>query len=217
MDIVGLYHVCKFKELKHDVQSKFNFLRNSFSKLAELICQTMEQAIFCGGCFWCTEAVFKRFKGVISLKPGYTGGFIKNPSYREVCNGTTGHAEGVLINYNSEEVSYEDLLEVFFSTHNPTTLNRQGQDLGTQYRSAIFYTSETQKQTAAQYITDLQSSKLFEDPIVTTLEPLDIFYDAEDNHRDYYDQNSNQSYCQFVISPKIKLITQRFKDRLKLK
>ena len=177
----------------------------------------MEQAIFCGGCFWCTEAVFKRFKGVISLKPGYTGGFIKNPAYREVCSGTTGHAEGVLINYNSEEVSYEDLLEVFFSTHNPTTLNRQGQDLGTQYRSAIFYTSETQKQTAAQYIIDLQSSKLFEDPIVTTLEPLDIFYDAEDNHRDYYDQNSSQSYCQFVISPKIKLITQRFKDKLKLK
>ncbi|MEC8248750.1 MAG: peptide-methionine (S)-S-oxide reductase MsrA [Bacteroidota bacterium] len=177
----------------------------------------MEQAIFCGGCFWCTEAVFKRFKGVISLKPGYTGGFIKNPAYREVCSGTTGHAEGVLINYNSEEVSYEDLLEVFFSTHNPTTLNRQGQDLGTQYRSAIFYTSETQKQIAAQYITDLQNSKLFEDPIVTTLEPLDIFYDAEDNHRDYYDQNSNQYYCQFVISPKIKLITQRFKDRLKLK
>ena len=176
----------------------------------------MEQAIFCGGCFWCTEAVFKRFKGVISLKPGYTGGFIKNPAYREVCSGTTGHAEGVLINFNSEEVSYEDLLEVFFSIHNPTTLNRQGQDLGTQYRSAIFYTSETQKQTAAQYIDDLQSSKLFEDPIVTTLEPLDIFYDAEDNHRDYYDQNSNQSYCQFVISPKIKLITQRFKDRLKL-
>lgn len=177
----------------------------------------MEQAIFCGGCFWCTEAVFKRFKGVISLKPGYTGGFLKNPAYREVCSGTTGHAEGVLINYNSEEVSYEDLLEVFFSTHNPTTLNRQGHDLGTQYRSAIFYTSETQKQTAAQYINDLQSSKLFEDPIVTTLEPLDIFYDAEDNHRDYYDQNSNQYYCQFVISPKIKLITQRFKDRLKLK
>ncbi|MEC8829983.1 MAG: peptide-methionine (S)-S-oxide reductase MsrA [Bacteroidota bacterium] len=177
----------------------------------------MEQAIFCGGCFWCTEAVFKRFKGVISLKPGYTGGFLKNPAYREVCSGTTGHAEGVLINYNSEEVSYEDLLEVFFSTHNPTTLNRQGHDLGTQYRSAIFYTSETQKQTAAQYINDLQSSKLFEDPIVTTLEPLDIFYDAEDNHRDYFDQNSNQSYCQFVISPKIKLITQRFKDRLKLK
>ena len=177
----------------------------------------MEQAIFCGGCFWCTEAVFKRLKGVISLKPGYTGGFIKNPAYREVCNGTTGHAEGVLINYNSEEVSYEDLLEVFFSIHNPTTLNRQGQDLGTQYRSAIFYTSETQKQTAAQYIDDLQSSKLFEDPIVTTLEPLDIFYDAEDNHRDYYDQNSSKSYCQFVISPKINLITQRFKDKLKLK
>ncbi len=177
----------------------------------------MEKAIFCGGCFWCTEAVFKRFKGVVSLKPGYTGGFIKNPAYREVCKGTTGHAEGVLINYNSEEVSYEDLLEVFFSTHNPTTLNRQGQDLGTQYRSAIFYTSETQKQTAAQYITDLQSSKLFENPIVTTLEPLDIFYDAEDNHRGYYDQNSSQSYCQFVISPKIKLITQRFKDKLKLK
>ena len=177
----------------------------------------MEQAIFCGGCFWCTEAVFKRLKGVISLRPGFTGGFIKNPAYREVCQGNTGHAEGVIITYNSVEVSYEDLLEVFFSTHDPTTLNRQGQDLGTQYRSAIFYKNDTQKKIATQYMADLQNSKLFKNPIVTTLDPLDIFYDAEDNHNDYYDQNSSQPYCQFVISPKIKLLTQRFKDKLKNK
>ena len=115
------------------------------------------------------------------------------------------------------EVSYEDLLEVFFSTHDPTTLNRQGQDLGTQYRSAIFYKNDTQKKIATQYMADLQNSKLFKNPILTTLDPLDVFYDAEDNHHDYYDQNSTQPYCQFVISPKIKLLTQRFKDKLKNK
>ena len=175
----------------------------------------MNQAIFCGGCFWCTEAVFKRLKGVSSVKSGYTGGFINHPAYREVCQGTTGHAEGILINYNSDEISYESLLEVFFSTHNPTTLNRQGHDVGTQYRSAIFYTSESQKEIAEQYISFLESSKVFSDPIVTTVEPLDVFYDAEENHHDYYDQNNQQSYCQFVISPKIKLLNQRFKQKLK--
>ena len=113
----------------------------------------MNQAIFCGGCFWCTEAVFKRLKGVSSVKSGYTGGFIKHPAYREVCQGTTGHAEGILINYNSDEISYESLLEVFFSTHNPTTLNRQGHDVGTQYRSAIFYTSESQKAVSYTHLT----------------------------------------------------------------
>lgn len=175
----------------------------------------MNQAIFCGGCFWCTEAVFKRLKGVYSVKPGYTGGFVKHPAYREVCLGTTGHAEGILINYNPDEISYKSLLEVFFSTHNPTTLNRQGHDVGTQYRSAIFYTSDSQKETAEKYISFLESSKVFSDPIVTTVAIFDIFYDAEQNHHDYYDQNRQQSYCQFVISPKIKLLNQRFIEKLK--
>ena len=121
----------------------------------------------------------------------------------------------ILIDYNSDEISYESLLEVFFLTHNPTTLNRQGYDVGTQYRSAIFYTSQSQKETAEQYISFLESSKVFSDMIVTTVAPLDVFYDAEENHHDYYDQNSQQSYCQFVISPKIKLLNQRFKQKLK--
>ena len=177
--------------------------------------QLMEQAIFCGGCFWCTEAVFKRLKGVLSVRSGYTGGFIKNPAYREVCQGRTGHAEGILIEYDAKQVSYQELLEVFFATHNPTTLNRQGYDVGSQYRSAIFYTNRHQQETAQHYMNLLASSAVFSDPIVTTLEPLDVFYDAEMEHHDYYDQNTEQSYCQFVILPKINVLEQRFKEKLK--
>lgn len=177
----------------------------------------MKKAVFCGGCFWCTEAVFKRLKGVFSVQSGYTGGFIKNPAYREVCEGRTGHAEGIIIEYDASEVQYQVLLEVFFATHNPTTLNRQGYDVGSQYRSAIFYADEAQKKIAINYIDFLESSKVFENPIVTTIEPLDVFYRAEEEHHDYYDQNTNQSYCQFVILPKIKTLNQRFKSRLKSK
>lgn len=177
----------------------------------------MEKAVFCGGCFWCTEAVFKRLKGVFSVQSGYTGGFIKNPAYREVCEGRTGHAEGIIIEYDASEVQYQMLLEVFFATHNPTTLNRQGYDVGSQYRSAIFYADEAQKKIAINYIDFLESSKVFENPIVTTIEPLDVFYRAEEEHHDYYDKNTNQSYCQFVILPKIKTLNQRFKSRLKSK
>ena len=177
--------------------------------------QLMKQAVFCGGCFWCTEAVFKRLKGVFSVRSGYTGGFIKNPAYREVRQGRTGHAEGILIEYDPQQVSYQELLEVFFATHNPTTLNRQGYDVGTQYRSAIFYTDKNQHDTAQHYIELLDASTVFSDPIVTTLEPLDVFYEAEEEHDDYYDQNSEQSYCQFVILPKINILEQRFKEKLK--
>lgn len=175
----------------------------------------MDQAVFCGGCFWCTEAVFKRLNGVFTVRSGYTGGFIKNPAYREVCQGRTGHAEGIIIEYDATVVAYSDLLEVFFATHNPTTLDRQGYDVGTQYRSAIFYTNLSQKESAQYYIELLNTSKVFPDPIVTTLEPLEVFYEAEQEHHDYYDQNSNQSYCQFVILPKINILEQRFKDKLK--
>lgn len=177
--------------------------------------QLMKQAVFCGGCFWCTEAVFKRLKGVFSVRSGYTGGFIKNPAYREVCQGRTGHAEGILIEYDPQQVSYQELLEVFFATHNPTTLNSQGYDVGTQYRSVIFYTDKNQHDTAQNYIELLDASRVFSDPIVTTLEPLDVFYEAEEEHDDYYDQNSEQSYCQFVILPKINILEQRFKEKLK--
>ena len=175
----------------------------------------MDQAVFCGGCFWCTEAVFKRLNGVFTVRSGYTGGFIKNPAYREVCQGRTGHAEGIIIEYDATVVAYSDLLEVFFATHNPTTLDRQGYDVGTQYRSAIFYTNLSQKESAQHYIELLNASKVFPDPIVTTLEPLKVFYEAEQEHHDYYDQNSDQSYCQFVILPKINVLEQRFRDKLK--
>jgi peptide-methionine (S)-S-oxide reductase len=175
----------------------------------------MKIAVFCGGCFWCTEAVFKRLKGVSSVESGYTGGFIKNPAYREVCEGRTGHAEGIIIEYDNSKIEYQTLLEVFFATHDPTTLNRQGYDVGTQYRSAIFYTDAVQKESVQKYIDFLDSSKVFENPIVTTLEPLDVFYKAEKEHHDYYDQNTDHSYCQFVILPKIKTLNQRFKSKLK--
>jgi len=175
----------------------------------------MEEAVFCGGCFWCTEAVFRRLKGVSRVQSGYTGGFIKHPAYREVCQGRTGHAEGVRILFDPTIVSFQTLLEVFFSTHDPTTLNRQGYDVGTQYRSAIFYTSDHQKQTALSYIEVLDRSAVFNHPIVTTVQPLDVFYEAEADHNDYYDQNKEQSYCQFVILPKINLLKQRFESKLK--
>jgi len=175
----------------------------------------MEKAIFCGGCFWCIEAVYKRIKGVDNIVSGYTGGFVKNPSYREVCKGTTGHAEGVKIDYNPSIVSYHDLLEIFFAVHDPTTINRQGSDIGTQYRSAIFFSNDIQKRIATKFISDLDNSNIFENPIVTTVEKFQLFYNSEEEHHNYYDLNTNQPYCNYIISPKIKLIKRIFKDRLK--
>lgn len=176
---------------------------------------TIKKAVFCGGCFWCTEAVFKRLKGVLKVVSGYTGGFIKNPAYREVCEGRTGHAEGICIEYDASQVEFQELLEVFFATHNPTTLNRQGYDVGTHYRSAIFFTDINQKEAAQTYMKFLEDSNVFQNPIVTTLEPLDVFYNAEEEHHDYYDLNTEQSYCQYVILPKIKTLNERFSDKLK--
>ena len=154
----------------------------------------MKRAIFAGGCFWCTEAVFKRLKGVENVKSGYTGGFIKNPAYLEVCQGRTGHAEGIRMDYDESLISYVDLLEVFFATHDPTTLNRQANDVGTQYRSGIFYTDDEQFETAKMYINTLNDSNIFDAPIVTELTALDIFYDAEEDHDNYYDLNREQPY-----------------------
>ena len=175
----------------------------------------MEKAIFAGGCFWCTEAIFQRIKGVIKIKPGYTGGTIKNPCYREVCSGRTGHAEAVQIDYDPQMVSFESLLEIFFATHNPTTLNLQGADIGTQYRSEIFYTTPTQKKSAEVFIDHLNKSHFFKDPIVTEITPLELFYDAEEDHHDYYNQNSEQRYCDYTITPKIEKIKKLFSTKLK--
>jgi len=175
-----------------------------------------EQIVFANGCFWCTEAVFQRIGGVESVISGYTGGAIKNPAYREVCSGRTGHAEGALLTYHPEVVSVDTLLEVFFATHDPTTLNRQGNDVGTQYRSEIFYTSEEQKNKAETFITLLTENKVFRDPIVTQVTPLDVFYEAGQDHQDYYNRNKEQSYCQFIIVPKLEKIKKFYAEKLKI-
>lgn len=175
-----------------------------------------EQIVFANGCFWCTEAVFQRIEGVEEVASGYTGGHIKNPAYREVCSGRTGHAEGILITYRPDAVSFDTLLEVFFATHDPTTLNRQGNDVGTQYRSEIFYTSEEQKNKSEAFIKLLTENKVFPDPIVTPVTPLDVFYKAEENHRDYYNRNKEQSYCHFIITPKVEKIKKYYADKLKV-
>lgn len=174
-----------------------------------------ETAIFAGGCFWCTEAFFTDLKGVEKVVSGYIGGTVKNPTYKEVCSGTTGHAEAIKIIYNPKEVAYEDLLEIFFATHDPTTLNRQGADVGTQYRSEIFYTNEEQKKAAENFIQLLESQNIFESSIVTKVSEASTFYPAEDYHQDYYAQNSNQPYCQAVISPKLEKLKKNYKSKLK--
>ncbi|MEM8509834.1 MAG: peptide-methionine (S)-S-oxide reductase MsrA [Bacteroidota bacterium] len=174
----------------------------------------LETAIFANGCFWCTEAVFQRLRGVTNVISGYTGGTIKNPAYREVCSGRTGHAEAVKITFDPLEISYEALLEVFFATHDPTTLNRQGNDVGTQYRSEIFYTSESQKEMAHRYIAKLEEEKRFSDPIVTAVTQEHPFYNAEAEHHNYYNEHGLQPYCQFIIDPKIKKLYKDFSEQL---
>jgi peptide-methionine (S)-S-oxide reductase len=167
------------------------------------------------GCFWCTEAVFNRIEGVKQVISGYTGGFIKNPAYREVCEGRTGHAEATKIIFDESKVSFSTLLEIFFATHDPTTLNRQGNDVGTQYRSAVFYLDEEQKRSAKDFIVFLNNSNVFENPIVTEINKFEVFYDAEINHQDYYENNKQQGYCQVIINPKLKKLEQDYNDKLK--
>jgi peptide-methionine (S)-S-oxide reductase len=175
----------------------------------------LEKATLGGGCFWCTEAVYKELKGVVKAVPGYSGGHIKNPSYREVCTGRTGHAEVVQITFNPKEVSFAEILEVFFLTHDPTTLNRQGNDVGTQYRSAIFFHNEEQKQTAEKIIKRFEEEKVYDNPIVTEITPFDTFYLAEDYHHNYFERNKDQPYCQFVVAPKLEKFRKIFKEQLK--
>lgn len=171
---------------------------------------TMELATCAGGCFWCTEAIFKRLKGVESVISGYTGGDMQNPSYDQVCSGRTGHAEAIQIDFDPKIIPYEKLLEVFFATHDPTTLNRQGNDSGTQYRSAIFYHSVKQKEAAEKLKEKLQKSGRYTDKIVTEIVPFTNFYKAEEYHQDYYDRNTSYPYCQFIIDPKIKKLLKEY-------
>lgn len=168
-----------------------------------------------GGCFWCTEAIFKRLKGVKSVEPGYSGGQLKNPTYEQVCSGTTGHAEAIQIEFDPKEISYEKLLEVFFALHDPTTLNRQGNDAGTQYRSAIFYHSNEQKKAAENTIEKLEESEKYEDKIVTEIVPYENFYKAENYHKSYFENNRLAPYCQLVIDPKIKKLFEMFGKNVK--
>lgn len=174
-----------------------------------------DTATFAAGCFWCVEAIFQELKGVQSVTSGYTGGTVKNPSYREVCTGATGHAEACMIIYDPSVITYDALLEAFWASHDPTTLNRQGADQGTQYRSAIFYHNEQQKQLAEAYKAKLNSEKAFDKPIVTEISPAGIFYKAEDDHQNYFNENGNAPYCTFVIVPKLEKFRKVFKDKLK--
>lgn len=167
------------------------------------------------GCFWCTEAVFQRLNGVSMAESGYSGGQIDNPTYEAVCSGTTGHAEVVQVTFNPSQVSIEEILEVFWKTHDPTTLNRQGNDTGTQYRSSIFYHSEEQRVIAEEYKLKLQDSGAWEDPIVTEIVPFDKFYPAGNYHADYFNKNGNQPYCSFVVAPKVKKFQEVFSSKLK--
>lgn len=175
----------------------------------------LEKTTLGGGCFWCTEAVYLELNGVLDVKPGYSGGHVKNPDYKEVCAETTGHAEVVQISFDPEIVSYSQILEVFFITHDPTTLNRQGNDVGTQYRSAIFYHSEKQREIAQKVIQVFDKEKVYDKPIVTEVTEFDKFYVAEDYHQNYYARNKNQGYCQFVVAPKMEKFRKVFKDQLK--
>ncbi len=174
----------------------------------------IQTAVFGGGCFWCTEAVFKMMKGVTSVLPGYTGGAVEHPTYEQVCSGTTGHAEVVKIEYDPRLVKYEDLLTVFFGSHDPTTLNQQGADIGTQYRSVVFYTTPEQKEIIENYIREANESNTIGAPIVTEVQPLGTFYEAENYHRDYFTNHQNQGYCQMVINPKLEKVQQKYTDLL---
>ncbi len=173
-----------------------------------------ETVVFGGGCFWCTEAVFKMLRGVVSVLPGYAGGTKDNPTYDEVSSGKTGHAESVKIEYNPKLVKYEDLLTVFFGSHDPTTLNRQGNDIGTQYRSAVFYTTPKQKEKTENFIKEMNNSSEFGASVVTEVKPLTKFYEAENYHKDYFAKNPGNTYCEVVINPKLEKVQKRFGNLL---
>jgi peptide-methionine (S)-S-oxide reductase len=174
-----------------------------------------QQATLAGGCFWCLEAVYVELRGVSKVVSGYAGGSVRNPSYRQVCSGNTGHAEVVQITFDPSVVSYHDLLEIFFTIHDPTTLNRQGADVGTQYRSAIFYHDDEQQRIATQVIAEVTAARLWPNPIVTQVAPLDVFYPAESYHQDYFANNPMQPYCQVVVAPKVAKFRKHYFEKLK--
>ena len=175
----------------------------------------IELATFAGGCFWCTEAIFKRLKGVKRVLPGYCGGDIENPTYEKVSSGNTNHAESIQIEFDPNIITYKKLLEIFFYTHDPTTMNRQGNDIGSQYRSVIFYKNEEQEKIAEELIKEMEKEKVYESPIVTSVEKYNKFYIAEDYHKNYYDKNKSAPYCDFTITPKINKLVDKFNKEVK--
>lgn len=193
----------------------------TFSEMNETTSETdnskLQVATFAAGCFWCVEAQYQQLDGVEKVVSGYLGGHVENPTYKQVCTGNTGHAEACNIYYDPSKITYDELLAAFWVAHDPTTLNRQGNDVGTQYRSAIFYHNDEQKQKAEQYKQKLNEEKAFNGPVVTEIAPYSTFYKAEDYHQDYYNQNSNQGYCQFVVKPKMDKFKKVFADKLKEK
>lgn len=176
---------------------------------------TLEVATLAGGCFWCLEPAYDQLRGVLNVESGYTGGRVPHPTYQQICYEDTGHAEAVQVTFNPSEISFRELLEVFFTLHDPTQLNRQGADIGTQYRSAIFYHTPEQKEIAEDVIRELSAAKLWDKPIVTELAPATEFYVAEDYHQNYFEQNPNQAYCRAVVAPKVAKFRQKFFERLK--
>lgn len=174
-----------------------------------------ELATLGGGCFWCLEAVYRRVEGVAEVASGYAGGDVPNPTYQAVCSGTTGHAEVVQVRFDPSAIRYEEILEIFFAIHDPTTMNRQGADVGTQYRSVVFYHSPEQEATARRVIAELEAAGVWGSPIVTELAPLDVFYPAEDYHKAYFERNGGQPYCQVVVAPKVAKFRQKFAHRLR--
>lgn len=181
---------------------------------SEAVLKDVETAVLGGGCFWCIEAIFENLKGVEKVESGYAGGHAENPTYQQVCTGNTGHAEVVRIVFNPGIISYEDILRIFFDVHDPTTLNRQGADVGTQYRSIILTLNENQKQMAEKVIQEIENEKIWENPIVTEVVPFTTFHMAEDYHQEYYENNPNQSYCRLVISPKVGKFRKAYKEKL---
>jgi len=201
--------------LPHDIRI-FQRLAKDPAQTKIFFMSSTETATFGTGCFWCTEAIYKELDGVISVMPGYSGGHTENPTYGEVCSGETGHAEATQVVYDPSKISYDELLEVFFKTHDPTSLNRQGNDVGTQYRSVIFYHNDEQKRLAEKYKTELDRSGAWDKPIVTEIAPLKKFYPAENYHHDYYEYNKDKNpYCSFVIRPKLEKFRKVFKEKLK--
>jgi peptide-methionine (S)-S-oxide reductase len=177
--------------------------------------ETLEAATLGGGCFWCTEAVFDNLNGISKVESGYSGGTVANPTYQQVCTEKTGHAEVVQVTFDPQIISYEDILRVFFTIHDPTTLNRQGDDVGTQYRSVIFYHDEKQRQTAEKTVKEMESQKIWDDPIMTEISPFRAFYKAESYHQEYFANNPDQPYCCIVIAPKVAKFRKSFQDRLR--